>query len=136
MTPDILMSKAVRAVASAKLLLEDDDLDGACNRAYYAMFDAAKAALMALVPGIDHSMAKTHGGLISAFSLHLVKTGTLPVEMGRALNRAHEIRQIADYTGDEVSVEQAQSVIEQADHFVQTVHAHIRPALPDSMGLV
>jgi uncharacterized protein (UPF0332 family) len=27
------------------LLLASDDCDGACNRAYYAMFDAARAAL-------------------------------------------------------------------------------------------
>lgn len=40
------MTKASRAIASAKLLLADGDLDGACNRAYYAMFDAARAALI------------------------------------------------------------------------------------------
>ena len=44
--------------------------------------------------------------------------------MGRSLNRAHEVRQIADYTGDAVSVEQAQSIIDQADFFVKTVHTH------------
>jgi uncharacterized protein (UPF0332 family) len=127
MTPDDLMGKAVRAVASARLLLDDGDVDGACNRAYYAMFDAAKAALIKLAPDVNSEQVKTHGGLISAFSLYLVKTGILPATMGRALNRAHEVRQIADYTGDEVSVEQAQSVIDQADFFVKTVHAHDHP---------
>ena len=38
-----LMTKANRALASADKLLQDDDSDGACNRAYYAMFDAARA---------------------------------------------------------------------------------------------
>lgn len=128
MTPVGLMDKAARAVTSAKLLLNDGDVDGACNRAYYAMFDAAKAALIGQVPGIDPVVAKTHSGLISAFSLHLVKTGLLPVDLGRSLNRAHEVRQIADYTGDEVSVEQAQYVIEQAELFVETIRAHIQPA--------
>lgn len=42
-----LMAKAERAAASAKLLLEVGDADGACNRAYYAMYDAARAALLA-----------------------------------------------------------------------------------------
>ena len=42
------MGKASRAVASAKLLLDAGDVDGACNRAYYAMFDAAHAALLTL----------------------------------------------------------------------------------------
>lgn len=35
-----LMAKAVQASASAKVLLGTGDADGACNRAYYAMFDA------------------------------------------------------------------------------------------------
>jgi uncharacterized protein (UPF0332 family) len=38
-----LMAKAKRAVASAHKLLQDNDSDGACNRAYYAMFDTARA---------------------------------------------------------------------------------------------
>lgn len=37
-----LMAKARTACASARLLLERGDTDGACNRAYYAMFDAAR----------------------------------------------------------------------------------------------
>ena len=41
-----LLDKADRALASVRLLLEADDGDGAANRAYYAMFDAASAALL------------------------------------------------------------------------------------------
>lgn len=40
------MQKADRALASARLLLDAGDTEGACNRAYYAMFDAARAALV------------------------------------------------------------------------------------------
>jgi uncharacterized protein (UPF0332 family) len=40
-----LLDKADKAVASARLLLAADDTDGATNRAYYGMFDAAAAAL-------------------------------------------------------------------------------------------
>ena len=39
------MRKAAQAVVSAHQLLASGDADGACNRAYYAMFDAAHAAL-------------------------------------------------------------------------------------------
>ena len=42
-----LMAKSNQATASAKVLLDTGDSDGACNRAYYAMFDAARAALLA-----------------------------------------------------------------------------------------
>lgn len=44
----VLMKKAKRALSAARLLLTAGDGDGACNRAYYAMFDAAHAALFAL----------------------------------------------------------------------------------------
>ena len=73
-----LIAKASRAVASAKLLLDAGDVDGACNRAYYAMFDAARAALIRSGAPVVPDVANTHGGLISAFSLHLVKTGRVP----------------------------------------------------------
>ena len=44
-----LMAKAIQAVASARVLLELGDDDGACNRAYYAMFDSAQAAFVVLL---------------------------------------------------------------------------------------
>ncbi|OIQ93998.1 hypothetical protein GALL_240040 [mine drainage metagenome] len=43
MNVDDLMAKAAQAVESARALLARGDADGACNRAYYAMFDAARA---------------------------------------------------------------------------------------------
>ncbi|MFZ4061888.1 MAG: HEPN domain-containing protein [Polynucleobacter sp.] len=42
-----LFLKANIAAGSAKILLNAGDFDGACNRSYYAMFDAARAALLA-----------------------------------------------------------------------------------------
>ena len=47
LTPDVLMAKADKASSSARALLDLGDVDGAANRAYYAMFDAARAALLA-----------------------------------------------------------------------------------------
>jgi len=37
LTPAALMTKAARACASARILLDLNDVDGACNRAYYAI---------------------------------------------------------------------------------------------------
>ena len=121
MNAHALMSKAERAAASAKLLLEAGDVDGACNRAYYAMFEAARAALLASDAPVEAEVARTHSGLITAFSLHLVKTGRVPVDLGRALNRAQEIRLIADYKGNTVEPEQAAWAVEQAAGFVQVM---------------
>lgn len=118
------MAKAVRAAASAQVLLATGDADGACNRAYYAMFDAARAALLASGAPVEPEMiARTHNGLISAFSLHLVKFGRVPVELGRSLNKAEELRLLADYKGDPIEQEDAAWAVHQAQAFVQTMRA-------------
>jgi uncharacterized protein (UPF0332 family) len=75
-----LMTKALQAAASAKVLPDTCDADGAC-RAYYAIFDAAGAALLAS----GHDVGKTHKGVLNAFSDRLIKNGPLPKEMGRLL---------------------------------------------------
>ena len=118
-----LLGKANQAAASAKVLIEIGDADGACNRAYYAMFDAARAALLASGAPVESGIARTHNGLISAFSLHLVKTGRVPVELGKMLNRAEELRLVADYKGDAVEMEDAARVVGQALTFVEAMQA-------------
>ena len=121
------MGKAERAAVSAKLLLEAGDFVGACNRAYYAMFDAARAALLVSSAPIEAEVARTHSGLIAAFSLHLVKSGRVSVELGRTLNRVERIRLIADYKGDAVELEQAAWAVQQAEVFVNTMRAGFMP---------
>jgi uncharacterized protein (UPF0332 family) len=114
-----LLAKAAHACASARLLLQSDDLDGACNRAYYAMFHAARAALIAVeAPDMG---GKTHSGLIAAFGLHLVKNGPLPVELGRSFNHVEHVRVIADYRDEAVSAGDVRAVIEQAETFVDAI---------------
>lgn len=123
MTPQELMAKADRALASAKLLLDSGDVDGACNRAYYAMFDAARAALLSINAPVPAEVARTHSGLIAAFSLHLVKTGKVAIEHGRSLNKVEDLRLIADYRGDPVTLENAAWALEQANSFLVAMQA-------------
>jgi uncharacterized protein (UPF0332 family) len=59
--------------------------------------------------------------VISAFSYHLVKTGQVPKELGRALNRAEEIRLVADYQGEAVEQTHAEWAVAQATAFVQAM---------------
>lgn len=123
MTPQELMGKASRALASARLLLDSGDVDGACNRAYYAMFDAARAALLTINAPVPAEVARTHSGLITAFSLHLVKPGLVAVEHGRALNKVEDLRLIADYRDTPVTLENAAWALEQSDKFLSAVQA-------------
>jgi len=118
-----LLTKAIQAAASAKVLLDTGDADGACNRAYYAMFDAARAALLASGAPVEPEIARTHNGLISAFSFHLVKTGRVPVTLGKVLNKAEELRLVADYKGDSIEHEDAAWAVNQAQDFVQAMQA-------------
>ena len=124
-SPRDLILKANRAVASAQLLRRAGDIDGACNRPYSTMFDAAKAALLTVKIGGDPMVGKTHSGLISAFGMHLVKTGFVPAEFGRAFNRTHDIRQVADYTGDLIELDQLDSLIKLASEFVEWMNSRV-----------
>lgn len=126
MNAQALMEKALQALSSAKLLLDAGDCDGACNRAYYAMFDAARAALLACAAPVESETIRTHSGLISAFSLHLVKTGQIPVELGRSLNKVEDLRLIADYKGDQISNDDAAWGVSQAGIFVQAITGWIK----------
>lgn len=126
MTPPELMAKASRALASAQLLLDSGDVDGACNRAYYAMFDAARAALLWVNAPVPAEVARTHSGLITAFSLHIVKPGLVAIEHGRALNKVEDLRLIADYRGDPVTQENAAWALEQAQAFLLAVQTLAR----------
>ncbi len=123
MTPAELMAKASRALASAQLLLDSGDVDGACNRAYYAMFDAARAALLWVRAPVPAEVARTHSGLITAFSLHVVKPGLVAIDHGRALNKVEDLRLIADYRSDPVTVENAAWALEQAQAFLAAVQS-------------
>lgn len=123
MKPEDLMAKARQAAASAKVLLDTGDADGACNRAYYAMFDAARAALLVSGAPFEPENARTHSGLISAFSLHLVKTGRVPVEFGKALNKVENLRLVADYKGDPIDTENAAWAVQQAETFVHAMQS-------------
>lgn len=136
LTAEALMSKAVRASASARALLDLGDVDGACNRAYYALFDSARAALLAAGAPVQPDLGKTHAGLIAAFGLQLVKNGPITKELGRLLKRAEEIRLVADYKGDSVELEDAREMVGQAAISVDAMRTEFMPREPDEDSVI
>lgn len=120
---DALMAKAQQALRSAQGLIELNDANGACNRAYYAMFDAARAALLIKLSRSEADFAKTHRGLINAFSEHLIKDGTISKDLGRSLKRAEEMRLLADYDGDSVEMPDASTMVADAKIFVLAIES-------------
>jgi uncharacterized protein (UPF0332 family) len=104
-TSESYMQKAEQALASTRQLLTGGDADGACNRAYYAMFDAAHAALRSANVAETASAIRTHRGLIAAFGLHLTLDGHVASGLGSSLNKVERLCLLADYTGDPVNDE-------------------------------
>jgi uncharacterized protein (UPF0332 family) len=94
------------------------------------MFDAARAALLTTNAPVPAEVARTHSGLIAAFSLHLVKPGKVAIEHGRSLNKVEDLRLIADYRGDPVTLENAAWALEQANNFLAAVQALQSKDLP------
>ena len=132
MNADDLMAKAAQAAESARALLERGDADGACNRAYYAMFDAARAALLA----VGHDVGKTHRGVLNAFNDRLVKDGPMPKEAGRLLKHAEAFRYVADYSDNAVDLTDASELVRQAETFVATVRSMLAHSEPGTGGVI
>jgi uncharacterized protein (UPF0332 family) len=82
------------------------------------MFDAARAALISTQKPPEPETIKTHSGLLAAFSLHLVKSGHVSIELGKSFSKVADIRLVADYSDEEVSPDRAKWAIEQAAAFV------------------
>jgi uncharacterized protein (UPF0332 family) len=122
LTVTVHMGKADRALTSARMLLAAKDSDGACNRAYYAMFDAAHAALLAMAADVLETGVKTHSRLVGVFGERIIQPRLLAPEFGRALNKVRHFREVADYSGDPVSRDDAAWAVEQAEAFVAAIH--------------
>jgi uncharacterized protein (UPF0332 family) len=116
------LNRARQATQSARTLLSSGDLNGAVNRAYYAMFYAAHAALEHR--GVEIASAK-HGTLVGRFGEHLVKTGILPRALGTSLNAMLELRSKADYGSGEVVPADAERSLSEAEAFVAAIERFV-----------
>jgi uncharacterized protein (UPF0332 family) len=111
------LRKADAALASAKRDLDANDLDGAANRLYYAMFHAARAALVS----IGEPAQGRHGTIIAQFGLHFCRGGPLPIELGRAIKEAQELRVEGDYGAGAPDATEVAAYLAKAQQFVAAV---------------
>ena len=124
------MRKVERALAEALLLLQVEKTEGACNRAYYAMHDAAHEALLATGFETPEAIIKTHHTLIAEFGKRLVLGGQIDAAHGRAFNKTQEIRLVSDYSAEPPPFDDAQGAVEKAEAFVASIRglvARLRP---------
>ncbi len=121
------IAKSAEKLDAARMLLNQNFRDDAISRAYYSMFHAASASLLA--EGIT---AESHSALKSLFGLHLVKTGKVAREFGRMLTNVKDARENGDYDiFTDFTKADAQQAIDNAEAFL----AEMKRLLRDSHGV-
>lgn len=111
------LKMARERLESARALLAINNLEDSISRSYYAILDAAGAALIMkdLVP-------QSHQGTIRLFGLHFIKTGQIPAEYSRLFKQIEKDRREADYTHErEFTFEEAEEIYQKAARFVEIV---------------
>lgn len=105
-------------LADAKLMLEHGRLESAADRAYYAMFHAAKAAVSIEV----NKLPRTHKGVHTLFAQHFVATNKVDLSLHRDLTFGFELRLESSYEVDATFGEDVvQQLIAKADGFISQV---------------
>lgn len=113
---------AEKRLKAAKLLLKANMLEDAINRIYYSLYYAAKAMLNSI--GYD---VKTHSGLISEFTLRLVKEGLVSKKYGKILRNAFEKRESSDYSiGAIFEKEEVENLLNDAKEFLKRAKIFVK----------
>jgi len=92
------------------------------NRAYYAMF----YSILALLIFEPYSSSK-HTGILSYFNRRFIKGGLLSEDLGRAVNKAFDLRQRGDYREQVIiTPEQVAPFLDWARKFIDSVKDYLK----------
>lgn len=124
---DYRLQQAKESLEEARYLLSGEkSLRSVANRIYYGMFYAVLALMI-----YESYTSSKHSGVLAYFNKRFVKGGIFPESLGRALNKAFELRQRGDYREYfELSKDQVEPLLDEAEQFV----AAIRKYLDESTG--
>lgn len=86
------VDRAKEELETAELLLDNDKLRAANNRAYYSIYYAITAVLC-----MESIAFKKHKDTIGYFNKNYVHAGKFPSEVGRDIAKAAKIRHASDY---------------------------------------
>lgn len=125
MTPEQYLKRAHQRLHATHVLLEDGAFEDACNRAYYAVFEATRAALAA----VGQPVPKTHRGLNTQFHEHVVRAyrENIRDDIGQSLSKLEDIRLMADYMDKPPHPEQARDAFNMAKAFVNAIQSTFLP---------
>jgi len=117
-----LMQRAQRTLRTARLVLKDEDYASAVNRAYYAIFYAANAAL-----STKNVERHKHTGIISEFRQRFIKTGLIEREYSAFYGDTMDARHDSDHDfATETERERAESAMAEAEQFVARIERFLR----------
>ena len=117
----IQIEKGKEKLDAAKVLLREGFIDDAISRAYYGVFHAASAVLLAEGITVD-----SHSGLKTMFGLRLIKPGKIDQKYGRWLNRLKDERENGDYDiFTSFDREDAENSITEAEEFIQEMKRYL-----------
>jgi uncharacterized protein (UPF0332 family) len=109
------LEKAKLFLAQMEGLDPDHMTETLIHQAYYAMFHAALAVLLRR----DEDAPIRHAMVVSRFGQAVKDMSETARQMGRAFNRAHDLRLAADYAvGSKVLAQTAHGLAEDAKAFV------------------
>lgn len=128
MSLDEWLAKAGRELTAARRALSEGDPETAAARLYYAMFHAAIAALNH--EGENITVKSSHGAVIGQFGLHLCKKGLISEDLGRAFNKAYELRCESDYSSGPPDAEKVAEYVDHADQLLAAVRKLVAPSTP------
>ena len=118
--PERYLHKARESLASAQAGVRDKRRNSAANRAYYAAFQAAVAALIAF--DIRPKENWEHNFVASQFSGKLIwRRKAFSTELKSTLARLFDVRIDADYGSDPVSATKSERCVRIAETFVTAV---------------
>ncbi len=112
---------AEECLRAAEALYQADDLKGAANRSYYAVFHAMRAVLA--LDGIDR---KHHSAIIAEFRMRYIKTDLFDRSWSDVIQLQSEYRTSSDYNDFFViSRDEVRDQIDGASGFLDAVKAFL-----------
>lgn len=119
----VVLEKAEESLNAARLCLERRLYNSATSRAYYAIYQAAEAAL---TDAGFHRMEWSHPGLQATFTNELIRRRKVyPALFSRYINRALELRIVADYRTISISHKQSAQATQWAEDIIQRVKQRV-----------
>ena len=116
-SPALWLELAEDKLKHARRIFEIGLYDDAVSRAYYAMFYAAKAALLS--EGVD---LRRHSSSVAKFRELFVVTGRVDTEYLRYLGRAQSARERSDYAPFALlGKEGAEEILDTASAFIKKI---------------